>query len=83
MEQIIHSDVVENEKQIEFVKQWVVDLYETGVFYSFSLYTLELSRRFNNCYVKFRNTNSPADFRDLLDLTEKLEKKLIEELQEA
>ena len=82
MEQIIYSDhVEEKEKQIESVKQWVIDLYETKVFYSFSLYTLELSRRFNSSYVKFKKSNSATDFEELLDLAQKLEQKLIQENQ--
>lgn len=82
MEHIIYSDfVADKEKQIESVKQWVIDLYESKVFYSFSLYTLELSRRFNSCYVKFRKTKSQADFDELQDLAQKLEQRLIQENQ--
>ena len=78
-QQVFLGDIAEKEKQVEFVKQWVVDLYESGVFYSFSLHTLELSRRFNSSYIQFRQSKSPEDFKQLQNLAEVLEKRLTEE----
>lgn len=69
----------EKKNQIEYVKKWVVDLYNSRVFYSFSLYTLELSRRFNAAYVRYRKTPSPEAFENLQELADKLEKRLVQE----
>lgn len=80
-QQVASSKNAEKGKQIESVKKWVIDLYSSKVFYSFSLYTLELSRRFNAAYLRYKRTKSPEELEKLQDLAEKLEERLVHEDQ--
>ncbi|MGB7784885.1 MAG: hypothetical protein WBL27_02180 [Salinimicrobium sp.] len=78
-QQTISPKKEEKKNQIEYVKKLVIDLYNSKVFYSFSLYTLELSRRFKAAYLRYKKTKSPEAFETLQELAEKLEERLVQE----
>ena len=61
------------------VKAMVGDLYQKKDFHSFSLITLELSRRFTSRYNKYLEERSPEALKELCLLAEKLEKRISSE----
>ncbi|HET7361040.1 MAG TPA: hypothetical protein VFI78_03820 [Salinimicrobium sp.] len=62
---------------VEYIKSWVDEIYANKDFHSFSLQTMELIRKFNQAYILFNESNSEKDFLDLVDISEKLENKLM------
>lgn len=66
---------------IEYVKVLVDDIYRNKLFYSFSLSSLELSRRFMAHYhtCKTQHSLSASNLKQLNLLAEKLEEKLSRE----
>ncbi len=78
MEQDVQfQDTVKKQmRNVEFVKVQIDEIYKNGQFYSLSLHTLELTRRFNEKYQKFSEEPQEENFRELLILTERLEEKL-------
>lgn len=67
--------------QINSVKELIQDLRDSGNFFSLSLKTLELIRRFNNLYVQvFSNhEDNPSYLNQLVILANGLEGELIRE----
>lgn len=78
MEQDVQSqDIIKKQLQnIEFVKKYIDDIYENKQFFSLSLHTLELTRRFNQKYLEYAEEPQESSFQELLLLTERLEEKL-------
>lgn len=63
---------------IENVKIWIDDIYQNKLYYSFSLHSLELTRRFMQYYTTCRKEREmdPLTFDQLYLLAENLEKRL-------
>lgn len=66
-------------QQIEYVKSWVDEIYGHQSFYSFSLETLELTKKFNLGYSLFKEKNSIEDFQSLMIISSELEQRLTQE----
>ncbi|MFD2518672.1 hypothetical protein [Salinimicrobium flavum] len=80
MEQMVYPGKIhDKEEQIAFVKKWLDELYRSEVFFSFSLYTLELSRRFKSSYSTYFKTGNHSELEQLFKLSENLEKRLLQE----
>ena len=71
----------EEYKQIDSVKEWIESIHNSGNFFSLSLKTLELIRRFNKLYTEVFEYNSmtPGNINQLIIATRGLEKELIEQ----
>ena len=67
--------------QIDSVKAMIEDLRDSGNFFSLSLKTLELIRRFNNLYVEVfqKHDNNPSFLNQLVILANGLEGELVRE----
>lgn len=70
-----------NEKlqDIEYLKKLVDDIYGNSVFNSFHLYTLELTRRFNDSYRQYKKRKTPENLHNLWVITSNLDKKIQKE----
>lgn len=80
MDQKVQQETVnyaEKWHHVEYIKSWVEEIYANKAFHSFSLQTLELTRKFNEAYILFNQNNSEKDFLELVDISGKLEAKLI------
>lgn len=69
----------EEYKQINSVKDWVQNIHESGTFFSLSLRTLELIRRFNNLYmlVLEQEDENASNLNQLVITSKSLETELI------
>lgn len=69
----------EEYKQINSVKDWVQNIHESGTFFSLSLRTLELIRRFNNLYmlVYEQEDENASNLNQLVITSKSLETELI------
>lgn len=61
---------------VEAMKSCIDDMYKNKMFYSLSLHTLELTRRFNKKYQLYSEVKEEGILQELLALTRILEEKL-------
>lgn len=80
-QEFIHTTSDEYE-QIKSVRDWIQNLHVSGDFFSLSLKTLELIRRFNNLYTQVfeQGDKSPSKVNQLMILSKGLEMELIGEI---
>lgn len=80
-QEFIHTTSHEYE-QIKSVREWIQNLHVSGNFFSLSLKTLELIRRFNKLYVQVieQEDRSPSNVNQLMIISKGLEMELIGEI---
>ena len=67
-------------RQIASVKECILNIHESGNFFSLSLKSLELIRRFNNLYTEVieNGDTSPSNLNQLIITSKGLESELIQ-----
>lgn len=84
MNSFIDFEVLPNDRDfIISIKQQVEQVYESQKVFSFTLETLELTRRFNQLFSleeELANLN-PFDYNRLLSISRHLERNLVQELK--
>ena len=81
MERDVQFTVDDSEKweKIEAVKTWVDEIYESRQFFTFSIRSLELTRKFNNYYQLCKETDGSLYFVELHQLADDLKDRLTRE----